>query len=85
MVNWDVNRFAKLLKQEWIHNVHQGKRGVHGKYVVSSKGKRMINRLYRILLGEERMPEGVRANKIMKREGTADKMYSHLIKKMNKR
>ena len=83
MLNWNNNRFWRMTKQGWITRIKKG-RNERSRYVVSQKGKRLINRIYRILLREEPLPEGVASNKTMKREGFADKMYSQLIKKFNR-
>lgn len=84
--SWDKTRFYRLQKEDWIEKVHMGKGriGDHNKYKVSHKGKYLINRIYRILIGEENLPESTKRNKIMKRERYIDKVYSQAIKKFNK-
>lgn len=72
-----------MTKNEWITRIKKG-RNERSRYVVSQKGKRLINRCYRILLKQEPMPESKAANKTMKRERFSDKMYSQLIKKFNR-
>jgi hypothetical protein len=62
----------------------KGRIGDHNKYKVSHKGKYLINRIYRILIDEENLPESTKRNKIMKRERYIDKVYSQAIKKFNK-
>ena len=62
----------------------KGRIGDHNKYKISYKGKHLITRIYKILIGEESLPESTKRNKIMKRERYIDKVYSQAIKKFNK-
>ena len=48
------------------------------------KFKHILSRIYRIMLGEEDIPETVKTNKIMKRKTYMDKVLSVSIKKLNK-
>ena len=84
---WDKERFYRLQKQGWINKSHNGggRRGDHNKYKVSQKGKLLINKIYRILIGEEDLPASAKRNKIMKRETYIDKVYSQAIKEFNKK
>ena len=84
--SWDKTRFYRLQKEKWIEKVHMGKGriGDHNKYKISYKGKHLITRIYKILIGEESLPESTKRNKIMKRERYIDKVYSQAIKKFNK-
>ena len=85
---WDKNRFYRLQREGWIDKavikVDAGHRG-SSKYKVSSKGKRLLNRIYRVLIGEEDIPEDPRSNKLMKRESYTDKVYSEAIKAFNRK
>ena len=76
----------RLQKQGWITKIHKGngRLGDHNKYTVSSKGHRLINRIYKILIGKETLPESTRRSKIMQRKTYVDKVYSQAIKKFNK-
>ena len=57
----------------------------HNKYKISRKGKMLINKIYRILVGQEDLPSSARRNKIMKRGTYIDKVYSQAIKEFNKK
>ena len=85
--SWDRKRFYRLQKDGWIEKMHDrvdnGNKG-HNKYKVSTKGKQMIRRIYRILIGEEEIPESSRRNSIMKGNSFSDKMYKQAIMKMNR-
>ena len=52
-------------------------------YKVSTKAKHLIARIYRMMLGEEEIPEGT-SNKIMQRLTYSDKVLATAITKMNK-
>lgn len=84
--SWDKTRFYRLQKTGWIDKVHIGKGriGDHNKYKVSYKGKLLINKIYKILIGQEQIPESTKRNKILKRKSYIDKVYSEAIKKFNK-
>ena len=84
--NWDKMRFYRLQSQEWLTKVHKGngRLGDHNKYTVSSKGQRLIARIYRILIGKEKLPESARRSKIMRKETYIDKVYAQAINKFNK-
>ena len=83
---WDRNRFYRLQKEEWITKIEtrKGKDG-HNKYVVSTKGKRLIQRVYRVLIDKEDIPMDPRCNSIMKGESYSDKVYRQAIQKFNKK
>ena len=83
---WDKDRFYRLQKNKWIDKSHEssGRKGDHNKYKVSRKGKLLINKIYKILVGFEDLPSSARRNKIMKRETYIDKVYSQAIKEFNK-
>jgi len=84
--SWDKERFYRLQRDGWLEKVHKGvgRRGDHNKYKVSQRGKLLINKIYRILVGEEDIPSSARRNTVMKRKTYIDKVYSQAIKKFNK-
>ena len=49
------------------------------------QGNRLIKRVYKILIGEEQIPEDARRSKVAKREQYIDKVYSTAISKFNKK
>lgn len=85
--SWDKERFYRLQRNGWIDKIHIGKGrfGDHNKYKVSYKGKYLINRIYKMLIGEESIPESAKRNKILKGKTYIDKVYSQAIKKFNKK
>ena len=56
----------------------------HNLYQLSFKGKQLIKRIYRIMLGEEDLPTSVRRNKLMAGKSYTDKVLSKAIKNVNK-
>ena len=83
--SWDNRRWNRLLKEDWITVWRKRNRTTqkYHIYKVSFKGKQLISRIYIIMLGEEDIPETVRANKIMKRESYMDKVLSNAIIHVN--
>ncbi len=84
--SWDNRRWNRLIQNEWIkvwrhHNRTTQKYNI---YKVSFKGKTLIQRMYRIMLGEEDIPSSKRRNKIMRGETYTDKVLKTSIKNVNK-
>jgi len=84
--SWDNRRWNRLLKEGWIVVWRQRNRTTqkYHIYKVSFKCKQLIARMYRIILGEEDIPETIRANKLMKRNSYTDKVLSTAIINVNK-
>lgn len=84
-LSWDKERFNRLLKEDWIYIWrHRNHQETH-LYEVSYKGKKMINSIYKKLLGLEPIPESVRRNKIfLKTAPFSHKTLAIAIKKYNK-
>ena len=84
--SWDNRRWNRLLKEGWIVVWRHRNRTTqkYNIYKVSMKGKHLLNRIYRIMLGEEDIPETENSNKIMKRNSYMDKVLSVAIKNVNK-
>ena len=84
--SWDNRRWNRLLKEGWIVVWRNRNRTTqkYNIYKVSVRGKQLISRMYRIMLGEEDIPETTTANKLMKRESYMDKVLATSIKYLNK-
>ena len=84
--HWDRQRFYRLQREGWLEKIHKGngRLGDHNKYKVTMRGKRMINRIYKILIGEEDIPEDAKRSKVAKRDTYVNKVYSQAISKFNK-
>jgi len=84
--SWNNRRWSRLLKSGWIvvwrkrnHTTQK-----YNLYKISFKGKHLINKIYKIMLGEEDVPISDRRNKIMKGETYTDKVLKVSINNINK-
>ena len=84
--SWDNRRWNRLLKEEWIVVWRHRNRTTqkYNIYKVSFKCKQLINRIYRIMLGEEQLPTSTRRNKIIKGNSYTDKVLTKAIYAVNK-
>tara|TARA_R100000951_G_scaffold26817_2_gene22815 strand:- start:2878 stop:3324 length:447 start_codon:yes stop_codon:yes gene_type:complete len=83
--SWDNRRWARLKADDWI-NVFAKRNRTTTKsnvYKVSFKGKQLINKIYRIMLGEEDIPTSKKRNVIMKGKRYSDKVLIKSIKNVN--
>jgi hypothetical protein len=84
--SWNNRRWNKLLQDGWIvvwrHNNRTTQK--YNIYKVSFKCKQLIQRMYRIMLGEEDIPISERRNKIMKGKTYMDKVLQTSIYNVNK-
>jgi len=84
LLGWDVMRFQRLVKEEWIVRFRNrvGKR--KALYKLTHKAESMIQSVYRKLSGEE-IPVSSVSNRIfMKNVPYTDKVYRDMILDMNK-
>ena len=84
--SWDNKRWNNLLKEGWImvwrkrnHTTQK-----YNIYKVSFKGKQLISKMYRIMLGEEDIPTSARRNTIMKGKTYTDIVLQTAINNVNK-
>jgi len=84
--SWDNRRWNKLIQNNWIVVWRHRNRTTQkfNIYKVSFKGKQLIQRIYRVMLGDEDIPTSTRRNKIMKGETYIDKVLQTSIKNVNK-
>ena len=83
--SWDNRRWNRLLKEGWIVVWRKRNRTTqkYHIYKVSFKGKQLISRVYRMMLGEEDIPTSKR-NSIMTGKTYTDKVLRKAIKNVNK-
>jgi len=84
--SWNNRRWNSLLKEGWIvvwrkRNMTTQKYHI---YRVSFKGKQLINRMYKMMLGIEDIPTSERRNVIMKGETYTNKVLKVSIDNVNK-
>tara|TARA_R100001443_G_scaffold83412_1_gene90241 strand:+ start:309 stop:749 length:441 start_codon:yes stop_codon:yes gene_type:complete len=84
--SWDNRRWNKLIQNDWVVVWRYRNRTTQkfNIYKVSFKGKQLIQRIYRIMLGDEDIPTSTKRNKIMKGETYIDKVLQTSIKNVNK-
>jgi len=80
--SWDNRRWNRLLKEDWIVVWRRRNRTTqkYHIYKTSFKFKRLLSRMYRIMLGEEDIPE-IKTNGI---PSYSDKVLKVAIKNLNK-
>jgi len=83
--SWDNRRWNRLLKEDWIvvwrkrnHTTQK-----YHIYKVSFKCKQLINRMYKIMLGEEDISITVRNNKLVRGKTYTDKVLTQAIYHIN--
>ena len=83
--SWDKDRWERLRREGWIEVWRHRNRTTikYSVYKVSYKTKRLITRLYNIMLGEEDMPIGP-SSKFYKNQSYTDKVYNKAIDDMIK-
>ena len=84
--SWDNRRWNRLLKEEWIVVWRHRNRTTqkYNIYKVSFKCKQLISRMYRIMLGEDDIPQSERRNKIINGKSYTDKVLTQAIYNVNK-
>ena len=83
--SWDNRRWNKLLKADWIKVWRKRNRTtqLYNIYQISFKGKQLISRIYRTMLGEEDIPTSSRRNKIISGNSYTDKVLTTAIYNVN--
>lgn len=84
--SWDNRRWNRLLKKGWIVVWRKRNRTTqkYHLYEVSFKCKQLIQRVYRIMLGEEDLPISKRRNKLIAGSSYTDKVMTQAIYNVNK-
>ncbi|MCH9717108.1 MAG: hypothetical protein K0U52_08500 [Gammaproteobacteria bacterium] len=84
--SWNNRRWNRLLKKGWIVVWRKRNRTTqkYHLYEVSFKCKQLIQRVYRIMLGEEDLPISKRRNKLIAGSSYTDKVMTQAIYNVNK-
>ena len=84
--SWDNRRWNRLVKEDWIVVWRERNRTTqkYNIYKLSFKGKQLLSRMYRIMLGEDDIPTSERRNSIMKGNTYMDKVLQTSIHNVNK-
>tara|TARA_R100000935_G_scaffold3616_1_gene9143 strand:- start:3081 stop:3545 length:465 start_codon:yes stop_codon:yes gene_type:complete len=84
IMSWDISRFNRLLRDDWIHVWRKRKGKETTLYELTYKAKRVINTVYRKLNGEE-IAETEINNPLFKFDASyMDKVYRNKIIEINK-
>ena len=83
--SWDKHRWERLRREGWIQvwRERNRKESKYAIYKTSMKTKLLINRMYKILLGEEDIPI-TESNTFYKNKRYSDKVYNKAIDDMIK-
>ena len=83
--SWDKKRWERLRKEGWIdvYSIRNRTTIKYNTFKVSFKGKQLISRIYRIMLGNEDLPLSER-NIFFKNKTYTDKVYNKAIDDMFK-
>jgi hypothetical protein len=85
IMSWDRERFNRLLKDDWIYIWRKRSHQEANLYEVSYKGKKLVNSIYKKLLGLEPIPESDRRNVVFKEKAPfSHKTLAIAIKRHNK-
>ena len=84
--SWDKERWERLRKEGWIEVWRHRNRTTikYSVYKTSVKCKLLINKIYRILLGQEDLPTSKQRNVIMQGKTYTDKVMKKAIELINK-
>jgi len=84
--SWDNRRWNRLLKEDWITVWRKRNRTTQKFHIykISFKGKQLISRIYRMMLGQEDIPTSTKRNSIMKGKTYTDKVLITSIENVNK-
>ena len=83
--SWNNRRWGKLIKNEWIKVWRHRNRTTqkYNIYTLSFKGKQLISRIYRIMLGYDDIPTSERRNKLIAGNSYTDKVMTKAIYNIN--
>ena len=84
--SWNNRRWSKLLQNDWIKVWRHRNRTTqkYNIYTLSFKGKQLISRIYRIMLGLDNIPTSERRNKLISGNSYTDKVMTTAIYNVNK-
>ena len=84
--SWNNRRWSKLIQNNWIQVWRHRNRTTqkYNIYKVSFKGKQLISRMYRIMLGHDDIPTSERRNKLIAGNTYTDKVLTQAIYNVNK-
>ncbi len=84
--SWNNRRWNKLIQNDWIVVWRHRNRTTqkYNIYKISFKGKQLIRKMYRIMIGDEDIPTSERRNKLIAGNSYTDKVFTKAIYHVNK-
>ncbi len=84
--SWNNRRWNKLIQNNWIEVWRRRNRTTqkYNIYKISFKGKQLIRRVYRIMLGLDDIPMSERRNKLVAGNSYTDKVMYQAMYNVNK-
>jgi len=84
--SWNNRRWNKLIQNNWIEVWRHRNRTTqkYNIYKISFKGKQLIRRVYRIMLGLDDIPMSERRNKLVAGDSYTDKVMYQAMYNVNK-
>ena len=84
--SWNNRRWNKLIQNDWVKVWRYRNRTTqkYNIYQISFKGKQLISRIYRIMLGLDDIPMSERRNKIVAGNSYTDKVMYQAMYNVNK-
>ena len=84
--SWNNRRWNKLIQNDWVKVWRYRNRTTqkYNIYQISFKGKQLISRIYRIMLGLDDIPMSERRNKIVAGNSYMDKVMYQAMYNVNK-
>ena len=84
--SWNNRRWNKLIQNNWIEVWRHRNRSTqkYNIYKISFKGKQLIRRVYRIMLGLDDIPMSERRNKLVAGNTYTDKVMYQAMHNVNK-
>jgi len=84
IMSWDVVRFQRLVKDDWIKKWRPHTNKECALYTLSYKGKKLMESVYKKLSGDEIITENRLRNPLFKATASPrDKVYRGMIEEMN--
>ncbi len=85
IVSWDRKRFKRLMDEGWIITWRKSHGRSFSLYELSHKAKTIISKMYRILLGEDEIPDSIKRNPLLRKDARyIDKVHKNVINDMRK-
>ena len=80
VVNWEPKRFKRLQEEGWIIVWRKSHGRSFSIYELSHQAKHIVSKAYKILNGEEEIPDSIRRNPLLRKGAKySDKVHRNII------